>query len=295
MKLPWLKLWNEFAVDIKVQSMSEAMQRRLVMIFCLTSSGDIPGLTEQEIAHALSITKSELAKTKQLFIDKHFIDDAWKLSKWEKRQLPADPTAAERMRRLREKNRNVTVDVTVPLQDSYSNVTRNTRASVVCSLSSSSELEGGAGGNPPPAAPLGPEFTAVGELAIRLTKDINMGSWVSNMGQIGHSASAIRYAIQEGALHRKFDTRWLGGILKRVAIEGVPEAPNGHAEIKPVDTRTEVEIEAERAEKKAKSDADLVELQKLVALKSEKWRIEREARAKEATAAGHDPSQGPKP
>src|ERR1700677_36447 len=127
-KLPWLKLWNEFAIDPKVQSMSESMQRRLVMLFCLTSSGDLATLSDDELAHTLRVKIAELQKTKQLFLQKGFIDESWKLLKWEKRQSPDDVTAAERMRRyrerLREQERNVTANVTDELREhSANNVT----------------------------------------------------------------------------------------------------------------------------------------------------------------------------
>ena len=35
---PWFRMYSEFATDPKVQSMSEAMQRRLMMLFCLRCS-----------------------------------------------------------------------------------------------------------------------------------------------------------------------------------------------------------------------------------------------------------------
>lgn len=121
--MTWFKLYCEFATDPKVQSMTEPMQRRLVLIFCLTASGDLKKLTTEELCLAMRISERELEKTKELFIRKGFIDDAWSLRNWEKRQAPADPTAAERMRRYRERHRNedrnvtgVTRNVTAPLR-----------------------------------------------------------------------------------------------------------------------------------------------------------------------------------
>jgi hypothetical protein len=101
----WFRLYGEFATDPKVQSMPEVMQRRLVMLFCLECSGDLETLDETELARALRIGAMELEETRRLFIRKGFIDEDWKLRNWEKRQAPADPKAAERMRLLRERRR----------------------------------------------------------------------------------------------------------------------------------------------------------------------------------------------
>ena len=116
----YFKMFSEFASDPKVQSMTEAMQRRLVMLFCLHCSGDLEKLSDDELAIAMRINPKELDKTRDTFRRKGFIGDTWVPRNWEKRQAPHDRTAAERMRRLRERQRerdtdvarNVTVDVT---------------------------------------------------------------------------------------------------------------------------------------------------------------------------------------
>ena len=96
----WFRLYSEFADDPKVQMMSEAMQRRLVMLFCLrckeTSLGD------GEIAFALRISTEEAADTKKLFVDKGFIDDSWNITNWDDRQFVSD-SSAERVKRYRDK------------------------------------------------------------------------------------------------------------------------------------------------------------------------------------------------
>lgn len=101
----WLKLYAEFATDPKVQMMSEAMQRRLVMLLCLRCSGVLSTLTDDELARTMRITPGELEKTRELFRKKGFIDDTWEPRNWDKRQAPKDPTAAERMRRVRANQR----------------------------------------------------------------------------------------------------------------------------------------------------------------------------------------------
>jgi hypothetical protein len=104
MTMPWFKLYNEFATDPKVQMLSEAMQRRLIMIFCLRSNETLETLHETEVAFHLRITETELQQTKQLFIQKGFIDDDWNVLNWEYRQQ-AFSTSTERVRKHRIKQK----------------------------------------------------------------------------------------------------------------------------------------------------------------------------------------------
>ena len=110
--MTWFKLFWEWGSDPKVQSMSEALQRRLVMLWCLRCQADLTQLTEPEIALYLHISLPELKKTRALFVEKGFLEPDWSLPKFEARQTPADPTAAERMRNYRkrhaQRDRNVT-------------------------------------------------------------------------------------------------------------------------------------------------------------------------------------------
>ena len=86
MSNPWFRLYSEFASDPKVQMMSEEMQRRLVMLMCLCCMNNSNALRNEEIAFSLRISNEELAETKQLFLDKKFIDDDFNLVNWDKRQ-----------------------------------------------------------------------------------------------------------------------------------------------------------------------------------------------------------------
>jgi hypothetical protein len=104
MTLPWFKLYNEFANDPKVQMMTEAMQRRLIMIFCLRSNETLETLHETELAFHLRIDETELQQTKQLFIKKGFIDDDWNVLNWEYRQQVVS-TSTERVRKHRNKQK----------------------------------------------------------------------------------------------------------------------------------------------------------------------------------------------
>jgi hypothetical protein len=108
----WLRLYTEFASDPKVQTMSEVMQRRLIMLFCLRSGNVLGTLQAEEIAHALRITEDELAETKALFVRKKFIDEKWSIVNWNKRQFVSDCSTPrtnahrERLRTLQERSGN---------------------------------------------------------------------------------------------------------------------------------------------------------------------------------------------
>lgn len=99
--MDWFRCYSEFATDPKVQIMPEHMQRRLIMLFCLRCSNVLATLQETEICFALRISEQELLETKALFLQKDFIDDAWNIRSWDKRQYISD-TSTERSRKHRE-------------------------------------------------------------------------------------------------------------------------------------------------------------------------------------------------
>ena len=103
---PWFRLYSEFAHDPKIQMLSEAMQRRYVMLLCLRCSEVLETLHETEIAFQLRLSAQELDDTKQLFIGKKFIDKQWNLLNWDKRQFVSD-SSTMRVARHREKKKQV--------------------------------------------------------------------------------------------------------------------------------------------------------------------------------------------
>lgn len=123
MKRSWCRLYAEFAFDPKVQSMSEAMQRRFIMLMCLKCNGD-ETLHETELAYALRVTEQELAETKTLFKAKLFIDDSWNLLNWEERQYISD-SSTSRVKKYREKKlkQPCNVSVTPPDTDTDNKIT----------------------------------------------------------------------------------------------------------------------------------------------------------------------------
>ena len=73
MSNPWFRLYSEFAIDAKMQMMSEAFQRRYIMLLCLRcSNGDVT-LQDDEVAFQLRISNEEWLDTKACFVDKGLI------------------------------------------------------------------------------------------------------------------------------------------------------------------------------------------------------------------------------
>lgn len=104
----WFRMYSEFATDPKVQMLPEAMQRRLVMLFCMRCGDVTVTLRDDEIAFHLRISDTELEETKALFVAKGFIDSGWNITNWEKRQFASDSSAA-RTKAYRDRKKNVPV------------------------------------------------------------------------------------------------------------------------------------------------------------------------------------------
>jgi hypothetical protein len=110
---PWFRLYSEFAHDPKIQMLSEAMQRRYVMLLCLRCSETLETLHETEIAFQLRLSTSELEETKQLFISKNFIDKQWNLTNWDKRQFVSDSSTMRVAKHRKKKKQESNVDETL--------------------------------------------------------------------------------------------------------------------------------------------------------------------------------------
>lgn len=100
--LPWFRMYHEFATDPKVQMLSEADQRRFVMLLCMRCSNGNVTLQDSEVTFQLRISAEEWAATKAVFLDKGLIDFDNKPTKWEQRQKRSD-TSNERVFRHRQK------------------------------------------------------------------------------------------------------------------------------------------------------------------------------------------------
>ena len=115
---PWFKFHHEFATDPVVQLLSFEDQRHFIVLLCLKANGALDrnygnsGTRERVILSALRIDAVTLVDVKNRLMEIAVIDADWQPTAWEKRQESKDKTAAERMRRKREAERNVTESVT---------------------------------------------------------------------------------------------------------------------------------------------------------------------------------------
>ena len=135
--MQWFRMYTEFSTDPKVQMLSEVMQRRLVMLFCMRASNSLVTLHETEIAFQLRVSDDELKETKRLFVSKGFIDESWNVLNWDKRQFRSD-SSAERVSRHREKKRKES-NGDVTLQKQRSNAPEQNRTEQI-TTSSADEL-----------------------------------------------------------------------------------------------------------------------------------------------------------
>jgi len=92
MRVNSVRLNVMFMTDPRVQGLSEAMQRRLLMIMCLVGGKVHNFLSDTEIAEALQITEDSLASTKSELVEKGFIGHDWVLRPFVQKLLIKDST-----------------------------------------------------------------------------------------------------------------------------------------------------------------------------------------------------------
>ena len=114
MPMPWFRLYHEFADDPKVQMLSEAMQRRYIMLLCLECSGELEKLSLDQIAFRLRLRRAEMIRTRDTLIRSGlvavrseyravlsgYVQETLEISAWNKRQCVSDDSNA-RVRKLR--------------------------------------------------------------------------------------------------------------------------------------------------------------------------------------------------
>ncbi|WP_222102179.1 hypothetical protein, partial [Candidatus Propionivibrio aalborgensis] len=113
---PWFRLYGEFANDAKVQMMSEADQRRFVMLLCIRCNGNVT-LQDEEVAFQLRISNEEWLRTKALFVSKSLINDDNQPTAWDKRQFVSDSSASRVARHRAKVKAESNVTVTPPDTD----------------------------------------------------------------------------------------------------------------------------------------------------------------------------------
>lgn len=101
--LPWFRLYAEFAFDPKMQTISETLQRRYIMLLCLKCHGDLPGLNDIQLSGALRISIDELQKTHKDLLEIGIITENYDIPKWSERQYLSDYSSL-RVNKFRKKN-----------------------------------------------------------------------------------------------------------------------------------------------------------------------------------------------
>lgn len=119
--MSWFRMYAEFATDPKVQMLSEADQRRYLMLLCLRCSNGSVTLHDSEVAFQLRVSDEEWQKTKALLIEKNLITEDNKPTQWDKRQYASDSSksrvAKHRAKRKKEVKQECNVTVTPPDTD----------------------------------------------------------------------------------------------------------------------------------------------------------------------------------
>lgn len=147
MSNPWFRMYAEFATDPKVQMMSEANQRRFIMLLCLRCSNADVTLHNEEVAFQLRISNEDWVETKAVFVAKNLINEDNTPTAWDRRQYASD-SSAERVARHRAKKKEAcnkgNVTETTPEADAEAEFTslstpqppviEPTRKGIVCGL-----------------------------------------------------------------------------------------------------------------------------------------------------------------
>lgn len=105
MSNPWYRLYNEFATDPMIQSLSFEDQRHFVVLMCLKNDGVIDrkitkANKERIICKGLGLTPEEAEAVKKTLIEFDLIDEKWQIKTWNKRQFKSDHST-ERSRKSR--------------------------------------------------------------------------------------------------------------------------------------------------------------------------------------------------
>jgi len=113
----WFRLYAEFGSDPKVRTMPDALQIRLVRLFCLRCLGPTERLSPDELQYGLGCGSDEaLRETQQAFLDKGFIDSRWRILHWEQRQFASD-NSNTRVKRYRDKREAAGLKRGSPMRD----------------------------------------------------------------------------------------------------------------------------------------------------------------------------------
>lgn len=102
--LPWFRLYAEFAFDPKMQTISETLQRRYIMLLCLKCHGNLLELNDIQLSGALRISIEELHETHKILLSIGVIYENYDIVKWSERQYVSD-SSTNRVHKYRNKKR----------------------------------------------------------------------------------------------------------------------------------------------------------------------------------------------
>lgn len=112
MSNPWFRMYSDFLEDAKMISLAFEDQRHFIGVLALKSSRLIDQECSQEVmdrlvAQKLWVDRGAIIEVKRRLIEAGLIDTQWQPLAWDKRQFVSDrdPTAAERQRRKRDRDR----------------------------------------------------------------------------------------------------------------------------------------------------------------------------------------------
>ena len=179
--MQWFRLHAEFMSDLKVQRMTEADQRRLIMLFCMKREGLLEEATIDDIAFQLRVDIESLKETLNCFEKKGFIEidgDYIDIKNWDKRQYESD-SSTDRVRKHRQKSKqkqngsNVTGDetplkqlrnvtVTPPEADTDTDIITSTTADAREENFDNFDHEADSESTPPDQQPSNPEKPGAG-------------------------------------------------------------------------------------------------------------------------------------
>jgi hypothetical protein len=155
----WLRLYTSILDDMKVHRLSDGQFRGWIKILCLAKEGDGLLPSVDEVAFRLRISEAEAQSLTEELVRRGLLEsDGEHLSphNWDSRQFlsDADPTAALRARRYRDRMRDVARDATGGDTDEATEPSRPSeqRQSRAETEPETEQSRGVSGGNPSPAA-----------------------------------------------------------------------------------------------------------------------------------------------
>ncbi len=233
MAMPWVRQWNEILDNPKIMTLPAPLYRYWSLLLNVAQRHDRSGVLPEftHIAFALRVTEHEVSEAIENLVKARLVEKtakAYRIHDWGHWQSHG-MSDAERQRLCRQRKRDMSRDRSHDNHVPLSQMSHPRPRARSGSVSESESQEGGAGGNHAEIAPEpGPEFTALGNLAIELSADMSLGAWVSNMARLGYPAAHVRHTLEQGAAAGKWGHQWLQGILKRLAVEGLPPPPKAN-------------------------------------------------------------------